>query len=98
MRALYAAAHVMHGEGMTSLTTVYLIQSESYVSQHYVGLTVDLRHRLKCHNAGESPHTAKYRPWRLVVSLDFSDEQRARAFEKYLKSGSGRAFMVRHFL
>jgi putative endonuclease len=83
---------------MTRLTTVYLLQSESHTSQHYVGLTLDLSRRVKCHNAGESPHTAKYRPWRLVLRIDFSSEQRARDFEKYLKSGSGRAFMVRHFL
>jgi hypothetical protein len=32
------------------------------------------------------------------VTLEFPDEGRARQFEKYLKSGSGRAFMKRHLL
>ena len=43
------------------------------------------------------PATAK----RLPVELDFyfaiNDKYRAFEFEKYLKSGSGRAFMKKHF-
>ena len=42
-------------------------------------------------------HTAKYKPWKLELYIAFSDEKRAIAFEKYLKSGSGRAFSARHF-
>jgi hypothetical protein len=34
----------------------------------------------------------------VVVSLAFSDENRAKDFEQYLKSGSGRAFLKRHLL
>jgi putative endonuclease len=44
------------------------------------------------HNAGDVAHTAKYKPWRLKTYTAFSDERRAMAFEKYLKSPSGRAF------
>jgi hypothetical protein len=46
---------------------------------------------------GGCSHTRKHRPWQLHVRIEFSDEQRAAAFEKYLKSGSGRAFARRHF-
>jgi predicted GIY-YIG superfamily endonuclease len=53
--------------------------------------------RLGFHNAGLSRHTAKYRPWQLVVALEFATEEQAVRFEKYLKSGSGRAFTKRHF-
>jgi putative endonuclease len=42
-------------------------------------------------------NTSKYRPWRLRIYFAFSDEARALAFEKYLKSGSGRAFAKKHF-
>ena len=35
--------------------------------------------------------------WSLVVSLEFADSQLAGRFERYLKSGSGRAFAKRHF-
>jgi putative endonuclease len=38
------------------------------------------------------PHTSKYKPWRLKIYVAFSDEGQAVAFEKYLKSASGRAF------
>jgi putative endonuclease len=41
---------------------------------------------------GRSPHTAKYKPWKLVAYVAFSNEEKALAFEKYIKSGSGRAF------
>jgi hypothetical protein len=44
------------------------------------------------HNAGEVPHTSKFRPWRVRTDVAFVDEKLAIAFEKYLKSGSGRAF------
>ena len=75
-----------------------MIQSDSDPVQHYVGLTANVSQRLASHNAGESPHTCKYRPWHLVMNIEFRNEERARAFEKYLKSGSGRAFLMRHFL
>jgi hypothetical protein len=44
------------------------------------------------HNAGAVTHTSKFRPWRIKSYIAFADEARAVAFEKYLKSGSGRAF------
>jgi putative endonuclease len=71
---------------------VYLLQSESAIGQRYVGVTADLRQRLAEHNAGKSAHTSKYVPWKLVTYVAFSDEQKAEAFERYLKSGSGHAF------
>ena len=77
------------------MTYVYIL--ESLDSAHfYVGVTSDLRARLAKHNAGAVPHTSKYRPWRLKTYVAFSDEARAIAFEKYLKSGSGRAFAKKH--
>jgi predicted GIY-YIG superfamily endonuclease len=47
---------------------------------------------LAAHNAGQSPHTSKFKPWHLVTYIAFSDEAKAVAFERYLKSGSGQAF------
>jgi hypothetical protein len=46
---------------------------------------------------GEVPHTSKYAPWQLKTYVAFSDEKKAHAFEKYLKSGSGRAFAKKRF-
>ena len=71
---------------------VYLLQSESVIGQRYVGVTSDLKQRFTDHNAGKSPHTSKYVPWKLVAYVAFSDEQKAETFERCLKSGSGHAF------
>jgi predicted GIY-YIG superfamily endonuclease len=71
---------------------VYLLQSQSHPDQRYVGLTSNITNRLSAHNAGQSPHTAKYRPWNLITYVAFGDESRVVEFEKYLKSGSGCAF------
>ncbi len=76
---------------------VYGIQSLKDSGRFYVGLTDDLGARLRQHNSGKSPHTAKFGPWKLVVTIQFADERKAADFEAYLKSGSGRAFAKRHF-
>ena len=46
---------------------IYLIRSITERQQAYIGLTSDLQARMKKHNAGGSPHTAKYKPWALIV-------------------------------
>ncbi|HEX8900042.1 GIY-YIG nuclease family protein [Vitreimonas sp.] len=71
---------------------VYLLNSVSNPTQRYVGATSDLDSRLADHNAGKSPHTSKFKPWRLVTYIAFTNRLQAEAFEKYLKSGSGHAF------
>jgi putative endonuclease len=71
----------------------YVCILESLESEHfYVGVADDASARLIKHNAGEVPHTSKYRPWRIKTYVAFTDAKRALAFEKYLKSDSGRAF------
>jgi len=71
---------------------VYILQSEANSARFYVGLTDDLKDRLRRHNAGEISHTVKHRPWRIKTAIAFTDRERAAAFEQYLKSSSGRAF------
>jgi predicted GIY-YIG superfamily endonuclease len=71
---------------------VYILECVADPAHHYVGSTDDLRARFKAHNTGKVTHTAKFKPWRISTYLGFSDEARAVAFEKYLKSHSGRAF------
>ncbi len=80
------------------MTYVYLIESTLQRQQHYVGVTPDLKQRLTDDNDGKSPHTRKFRPWNLVAYIGFADEPTAHAFEKYLKSGSGKAFLRKRFL
>ena len=74
-----------------------MLESESRAGSHYVGLTDDLKLRLSDHNAGRVPHTRNFRPWRIKTAVAFTDRQRAAAFERYLKSASGRAFAKKHF-
>ena len=76
---------------------VYVVTNGAATPRFYVGLTTNVDERIEDHNAGRCPHTAKYRPWNRHVVLEFPDEQRAIRFERYLKSGSGRAFARRHF-
>jgi putative endonuclease len=71
---------------------VYLLESAAVSGKRYVGTTSDLKRRLEEHNAGESQHTSKFAPWRVVTYIAFSDPDKAVAFERYLKSGSGHAF------
>jgi predicted GIY-YIG superfamily endonuclease len=80
---------------MKRIHYVYILHSQGDAGRYYVGVTADLRDRLKRHNAGEVPHTSKYAPWAMKTYLAFTDESRAFAFEKYLKSASGRAFAKR---
>ena len=71
---------------------VYILQSKAAPESYYVGFTEDLQARLKTHNSGQVPHTAKFVPWRIKTAVAFTDRQRAIEFEHYLKSASGRAF------
>jgi predicted GIY-YIG superfamily endonuclease len=44
------------------------------------------------------PATKNIRPVSLLTYLAFTDKYKAIAFEKYLKSGSGRAFMKKRLV
>ena len=70
----------------------YILKSEQEPAHFYTGFTEDLDARLKHRNSGGDPHTAKYAPWRIKTAVAFTDREQALAFERYLKSASGRAF------
>jgi len=76
---------------------VYILRSDKNPDRYYVCLTSNVAGRLLWHNGGPSGVAIPHRPWSLVVSLEFSDAKTAGRFERYLKSGSGRAFAKRHF-
>jgi putative endonuclease len=79
-------------EGEPPVYYVYLIESVSAHGERYLGMTTDLKERLQEHNAGKSSHTSKFKPWKLKTYIAFTDQAKAEAFERYLKSGSGHAF------
>lgn len=76
---------------------VYILESESLPGRFYTGIMTDVFARLVKHNKGGCDSTRDARPWRVRTAVTFDDASRARAFERYLKSGSGRAFAKRHF-
>ena len=75
---------------------VYILQSDSHPNQPYTGQTNNLNQRLQAHNSGKVSHTSKFLPWHIRSAIAFRSRDRALAFERYLKSGSGRAFLKRH--
>ena len=77
---------------MKNFHYVYILVSEADETRHYTGLTENIESRLKAHNSGQVPHTAKYRPWKIETVIAFRSRKKAMEFEKYLKSHSGRAF------
>lgn len=76
---------------------VYVLKNSDSPPHFYMGLTANVAARVEDHNDGRCPHTARRRPWELHVVVEFGDEPTAIRFERYLKSGSGRAFAKRHF-
>ncbi len=81
----------------SSFHYVYILVSEAEETRHYTGLTQDLEARLLAHNSGQVPHTSKFRPWRIENAFAFRAREKAAAFERYLKTHSGRAFARKHF-
>jgi predicted GIY-YIG superfamily endonuclease len=73
---------------------VYILKCSD--GKYYVGKTNDLENRLQRHSQGHVTFTSTRLPFELVMYLSFNDEWKAAQMEKYLKSGSGRAFAKRH--
>lgn len=92
------AAALQHGRVVEQpCRFVYVIQSLAKPERHYVGLTADVASRLRDHNAGQSPQTAKHRPWKLVVYAGFASAALAERVVKDLKSASARGMVSRYF-
>lgn len=75
---------------------VYVLQSLSVPDRFYTGETPDLKRRLQEHNDGKSIHTNKFKPWKIYCYFAMEDKSKAKAFEEYLKTASGRRFLKRH--
>ena len=78
---------------------VYILKSTKDPSRYYVGLTIDLDRRLEQYNDPNEPTwTKRFMPWELGAYLVFEEESKARNFEVYLKSHSGKAFLKKHLI
>ena len=76
--------------------TVYILKCSD--DTHYTGCTNKMNDRLFRHNRGEIDYTKTRLPVEPIVAISFPDKYKAYDFEKYLKSGSGKAFAKRHFI
>jgi len=74
---------------------VYILKCND--SKTYIGCCDDLEERIIRHGKGNVPATKDRLPVKLISYFAFSNKYTAFSFEKYLKSGSGRAFMKKHF-
>lgn len=75
---------------------VYLLKCSD--GKTYTGCTGNLKQRIKAHKNGEVDFTKTRLPFELITCIAFSDKTKAFQFEKYLKSGSGKAFANKRFL
>ena len=64
---------------------------------YYIGCTDSLKERLIRHSKGYVLATKNRRPICLKLFFGIDNKYQAFAFEKYLRSGSGRAFLNKHF-
>lgn len=84
----------IRGRYLSHMFFVCILQS--ICGAHFnTGLTEDLETRIAAHNRGQVRHTSKFRPWRVRTYVVFDERNRAVQFERYLKSGSGRAFAMK---
>jgi predicted GIY-YIG superfamily endonuclease len=95
-----AGPHLARSEGVPADVKrfVYVLQSLSQPDRQFVESAADVPTRIATHNAGHSPLTAACRPWRLVAVVQFFSEPAALRFEKYLKTGAGRALTRQFFV
>ncbi|MBU4480192.1 GIY-YIG nuclease family protein [Patescibacteria group bacterium] len=75
---------------------MYYVYSLKCKTGYYVGCTDNLKDRVERHKKGYVVATAKRLPIKLDFYIAIQNKYTAFEFEKYLKSGSGRAFTKKH--
>ena len=83
---------------MDKMWYVYILKSVKDSHKTYIGITENVKKRLEEHNSNTQPYTKRYSPWRVEIYIAFSDKEKAIDFEKYLKVGSGKAFLNKRLL
>ena len=77
---------------------VYILTSKKYPARYYIGTTQNLDKRLIEHNSEKSIYSKRYAPWQIETYVTFRKKHLAEEFEKYLKSGSGFAFLKKRLI
>ena len=72
---------------------VYILRSIDDPDRIYAGFTNDINRRIAEHNSGSQTYSSRYAPWELIAYVVFADRGKAMAFENYLKTPSGKAFI-----
>jgi putative endonuclease len=66
--------------------------------KYYTGCTGNMGQRMNAHVNGKVSFTASRLPFEVVTQIVFKEKHKAYFFEKYLKSGSGKAFANKRLL
>ncbi len=74
----------------------YILRN-SITNRYYIGYTPDLKNRLQKHLSGKVLSTKSNLNYHLEWYCAFKTRDQALAFEQYLKTGSGVAFMKKRF-
>ena len=77
---------------------MYYVYSLKCKDGFYVDCTDDIQERLERHQKRQVHATIDRLPITLEFYFVIEDKYKAFEFEKYLKSGSGRAFVNKHFV
>ena len=76
---------------------VYIFQSQKDKT-YYIGITKNLKKRIKKHNLGKIKYTSHRKPYKLLFHCVFLNKEKAYKFEKHLKTGLGNAFLKKRFV
>ena len=81
---------------MENFYYVYILRCAD--AKYYTGCAKNLEERLSRHNRGSVPATKDHRPVELITYIAFNGKYKVFEYEKYLKTGSGRAVMHKRFV
>ncbi len=74
---------------MAEFYYVYMLSDAASHTHHYVGMTKDLKSRLKMHNSRQVIHTSRYAPWELDAAIAVRSKKVASELELYLNPALG---------
>lgn len=77
---------------------VYILLSKKDPARYYIGITQDLENRLKEHNSDKEGYAERHVPWEVETYVTFRNRGLAESFERYLKAGSGNAFLKKRLI
>ena len=77
---------------------IYILRCQKNHRKTYIGITRSLDKRLLEHNLNTQPFTKVYSPWKIEGYIALSNKDKAFKLEKYLKVGSGKAFLNKRLI